>query len=142
MPTLTFKKPKTNPIQTDIDVTNFLSSHKHPLKAVIEEIRDLILKTDKSITEHIKWNAPSFCYLGDDRITFRLDKSENIQLIFHTGAKGKDTKTNQYLFEDETRLLVWLADKRAVVTFVSFEDYMKKKTKFKKIVKRWLAETM
>jgi hypothetical protein len=31
-----------------------------------------VLASDDGITEHVKWNAPSFCYAGVDRVTFRL----------------------------------------------------------------------
>jgi len=32
---------------------------------IIETIRQIILKTDKEIGEHIKWNNPSFYYTGE-----------------------------------------------------------------------------
>ena len=32
---------------------------------IIEAIRQIILKTDKEIGEHIKWNNPSFYYTGE-----------------------------------------------------------------------------
>ena len=42
-------------------VVEFLNNLEHPLKNEIEEVRKIILSVDEQITEHIKWNAPSFC---------------------------------------------------------------------------------
>jgi hypothetical protein len=33
-----------------------------------------------------KWNAPSFRHAGEDRVTFRLQPGDKLQLIFHRGA--------------------------------------------------------
>ena len=61
----------------------------HSLKDGIERLRAAILDSNDRITEHIKWNAPSFCYAGEDRVTFRLYPEDRVQLIFHRGAKVK-----------------------------------------------------
>ncbi|WP_234978377.1 DUF1801 domain-containing protein [Bacillus tuaregi] len=53
-------------------VTEFMDELQHPLKEEISMVRQIILSTDQKITEHIKWNAPSFCYDGEDRITLTL----------------------------------------------------------------------
>jgi hypothetical protein len=50
------------------EVREFISELSHPLKAGIEDVR-AILASDDGITEHIKWNAPSFCWEGEDRVT-------------------------------------------------------------------------
>ena len=44
----------------------------HPLKQQIEQLRAAILGSNERITEHGKWNAPSFRYASEDRVTFRL----------------------------------------------------------------------
>jgi len=62
-----------------IDINEFIDNHPHPLKREIKEVRKIILACGADITEHIKWNAPSFCYLGDDRITFKLNKNDVVQ---------------------------------------------------------------
>ncbi len=98
-------KPKTATkkapaLSGEEQVTSFISKTEHPLKKVMEEVRALILSTNKQITEHIKWNAPSFCIDGDDRITFNLSKSDYLLLVFHRGAKVKDSKGKGPLFDD------------------------------------------
>lgn len=123
------------------EVLLFLDSCQHPLKPAMEFLRNLILASDKTITEHIKWNGPSFCYGGDDRITFNLHKNDQILVVFHRGAKGKETKSDAPLFTDSTGLLQWLSNERAVAKFFSLEEVQEKKIKIKKLVKDWLKAT-
>ena len=52
--------------------------------------------------EHVKWNAPSFCYAGVDRVTFRLQPGNRLQLVLHRGAKVRDDAAD-FRFEDPTR---------------------------------------
>ena len=72
-------------------VTAFLETLEHPRKAEIERLRAIILAADPTLGEQIKWNAPSFGRNGEDRITFRLQPGDKVDLIFHRGAKVKDT---------------------------------------------------
>lgn len=60
----------------------------------------------------MKWNAPSFCYGGDDRVTMRLHPAGKLQLVFHRGAKPK---SEEFRFEDETGLLKMVAPDRGIV---------------------------
>ncbi len=83
-------------------VDHFLQGLDHPLKEEIEDIRLAILRSNDRITEQIKWKAPSFCYHGDDRVTFKLHPPDRIQIIFHRGAKVKDAR--DFAFEDRTGL--------------------------------------
>lgn len=68
-------------------VVEFFNNLEHPLKKEIEEVRKIILSTNESITEHIKWNAPSFCFNNEDRVTFNLQGKGFFRLVFHCGAK-------------------------------------------------------
>jgi hypothetical protein len=124
------------------EVDAFMKQLDHPLKKSIENIRTLILGADKGITEQIKWKAPSFCFMGDDRITFNLHKNDCILLIFHRGAKAKDGVGKETLCKDSTGLLEWLSGDRAVVKFFSEAEVNEKKGKLLKIVKQWIKETI
>ncbi len=138
--TTTPRKKAPAPSGTE-QVKEFIQTSKHPLKKALEEIREIILGADKRITEHIKWNAPSFCFNGDDRITFNLSKNDRLLLIFHRGAKVKDSKSKEPLFEDTTGMLEWLAHDRAVVKIQTIEEVAGKKAVLTKVVKRWLSAT-
>src|SRR6187402_3608944 len=67
---------------------------------IIETIRQIILKTDKKIGEHIKWNNPSFYYTGEMKpfdpkeykreiIVMNLYKNR-IMLVFPSGSRVID----------------------------------------------------
>jgi len=54
------------------EVDRFIERLDHLLKEGIERLRSAILDPNNRITEHVKWNAPSYRYSGEDRLTFRL----------------------------------------------------------------------
>lgn len=120
-------------------VDRFMAELEHPLKEEIELVRSSILGSSKEVTEHIKWNAPSFCFKGDDRVTMRLQPKGRLQLIFHRGVKVKDSK--DFVFEDTSGLLEWAAADRAVVTLQDMKDVKAKKAALVKLVKQWMKST-
>ena len=125
-----------------IDVNDFINQLNHPLEEIIEEVRKVILSANKEITEYIKWNALSFCYRNDDRITFKLNKKDCVQLVFHTGAKGKDTNDKGPLIQDQSHLLEWVADRRALLTFYDINEVKIKRDAIIEVVNLWLKATL
>jgi hypothetical protein len=121
------------------EVEQFMEELDHPLEEGIELVRSSILGSSKQITERIKWNAPSFCFKGEDRVTFRLQPKNRFQLIFHRGAKVKDARG--FVFEDSSGLLEWVADDRAVVTLNDMKDVKAKKTALVKVINQWMKST-
>lgn len=75
----------------------------------------------------------------EDRVTFRLQPKNRFQLIFHRGAKVKDSAG--FAFEDGSGLLEWVAKDRAVVSLVDMKDVKAKKTALVKVVKQWTKAT-
>lgn len=122
--------------KTTATVEQFMATLEHPRKPEIAAIRAAILAADPAITEQVKWNAPSFCYGGDDRVTFRLHPPEKVQLIFHRGAKVKDA--TGFAFEDETGLMSWAAPDRAVVAIADVAD---RHALLVDLVQRWMRAT-
>lgn len=116
----------------------FLSELKHPLKQEIEEVRTIILGADDRLTEHIKWNAPSFCMNGEDRITFQLHGKGLFRLVFHCGAQAKKRAENRRLIEDGTGLLDWAANDRAIVKFTGMSDVEANRGKLVEVIAKWL----
>jgi hypothetical protein len=90
------------------DVEQYLEQLEHPFKEGVLQLRAAILACDPAITEHVKWNAPSFCHGGQDRVTFRLQPRGRLQLIFHRGAKVR-ADTAGFTFADPTGLMTWPA---------------------------------
>ncbi|MDQ0875545.1 uncharacterized protein YdhG (YjbR/CyaY superfamily) [Paenibacillus sp. V4I3] len=120
---------------------DFLNNLEHPLKKEIEEVRKIILSANEHITEHIKWNAPSFCFNNEDRVTFNLQGKGFFMLVFHCGVKVKDHAGNGSLFDDTTGLLDWVADDRAIVKLTDMSDVEDKKEKLAEVVARWIEVT-
>lgn len=130
-------KGKMNQTNRSEAVNQFMQKLEHPLKAEIEAVREMILGSDPQITEQIKWNAPSFCYQGEDRVTFRLSPAtDSIQLIFHRGAKVKDS--SNFTFQDDSGLLKWVAKDRATITFSNMDQVNERAAALRDIVSRWM----
>ncbi len=121
------------------EVALFISQLDHPLKKALEDLRKIILTADSTLTEHIKWKAPSFCHKGDDRITMNLHKGDCVMLVFHRGAKVKDTKGKGHLITDNSGLLEWAADNRAIAKFFSAEEVQLKGALLRELVVKWVA---
>jgi hypothetical protein len=119
-------------------VEAFFASLDHPLKSVMENVRRTIVATDHSITEQIKWNAPSFVHAGTDKITFNVRPNGKLLLIFHRGAKPKPLTKSGRLIDDPTGQLEWPADDRAVLAIACAEDLEKLGPDLGSLVSKWL----
>jgi hypothetical protein len=120
------------------EVDRFMSGLNHPLKEEVEQLRTAILDSNDRITEHIKWNAPSFRYAGEDRVTFRLHPEDRVQLIFHRGVKVRSDAAD-FAFDDQTGLLRWVAADRAVVDLRDAKDAEAKQWDLVEVVNRWVV---
>lgn len=117
-------------------ITTFIQNADHPLKQGMELLRETILSANADITEHIKWKAPSFCYNGEDRVTFNLHKSDRIVLVFHRGAKVKDTQ--DFVFKDDTGLLEWVTADRALITLRDMPEIEAKQAALSRLIAQWV----
>jgi hypothetical protein len=122
----------------DPDVTRLVDGLDHPLKDEIAAVRAAILAADGSITEHVKWKAPSFCDGGDDRVTFRIAPAPVFQLVFHRGTKVRD---DAFAFTDDSGLLEWRAADRALLTLRDADDVQAKLPAVVDLVQRWMLAT-
>ena len=106
---------------------------------IVTALRKIILSTDKSIGERIKWNNPSFYYTGEMKpfdpkeykreiIVFNLFKNR-IMLVFPSGAKVKDTTG---LLEGDYK------DGRRTTVFKDMKDVKAKEKILQAIIKAWL----
>jgi len=119
-------------------VAEYMSKLEHPLKPVIEEARAMLLNAVPGLAEHIKWNAPSFRYKEEDRITFNLHGKGFIRLIFHCGAKAKKDRSLRARLEDPAGLLEWAGDDRAIVRLNDLEDLRAKAGQLAALAASWL----
>ena len=128
-------KPRTH---LNSEVTAFLDGQNHPLRKEIQALRIIILSADNRLTENIKWNGPNYCLEQADRITMKIQPPKQVQLIFHRGAKVQN-QPKERLIKDDTGLLTWKENDRAVATFKSRADIESKKASLTKIVKDWIS---
>jgi hypothetical protein len=120
-------------------VTQHIKKLDPAISKTIEAILKIILSTDKEISEHIKWNNPSFYYNGEmkpfdpkeykrDLLVMNLHKGR-IMLVFPSGAKIKDT--SGFLTGD-------YKDGRRLVIFTDMKEVKAKEKALQKIIKEWL----
>jgi len=120
------------------EVSDFLDLQKHPFRSEIELLRNVILSVDNKLTENIKWNGPNYSYENDDRITMRIQPPvEQVQLIFHRGAKKLEQPKNK-LIASTSKLLNWKENDRALITFKSMKDIENSRSELSDIIKDWI----
>lgn len=131
------KKPAKRSASPPDDVEAFLASLDHPLKQEILALRQIILGADPSITEGIKWNAPSF-RTSEYFATFHLRAKDGVQVILHLGAKTRDTSVSGIAIADPESLLEWLAKDRASVKFRDRKDIDARRSAFADVIRQWI----
>ena len=119
----------------------FIAQFEDERKALVEAILTAINEACPTLTESIKWNAPTFRDDGKDRMTILLHKKDRVGLILHTGVKPKEDKKAPPLYADDSGLLEWNSNIRATISFFDLTDFLSKRDLFKKAVKRWIDET-
>ena len=120
-------------------VDQYMAALDHPLKPAIERLRELVLAADPSLTEQVKWNAPSYGYARDDRITFRLNPPPAVQIVFHRGPKAKPGEG--FSFDDPSGLMQWAAPDRASVSLSGEAEVGAQAAVIQDLVRRWMKAT-
>jgi len=121
------------------DVDEFMRELEHPLHAELCALRSLIMGVDPAIQEGIKWNAPSF-FLNDYFATFNLRSRDEIQVIFHTGAKVKESSVIGVEIDDPFGMIKWLAKDRCLLTVQDISDLESKRSSLETIIRQWIAQ--
>ncbi len=109
----------------------------HPFIEEINELRTIILSSEKELIENIKWNGPNYTFNNQDFLTMRINPPKKIQLIFHRGAKKLQQPENK-LIQDTSNLLVWKENDRAIATFNYLSEIKSDKNTVINLVKNWI----
>ncbi len=117
-------------------VDAFLDGLAHAERDTIDLLRDMVLGISDEISEQIKWNGPSFCIDGDDRLTMRLAPKGGLQMIFHCGAKGAADKVVD--FKDTTGRMTWPAANRGVLSIDTKDDILAEADGLKNLFGSWI----
>lgn len=119
-------------------VDAFLAALEHPQKPAILALRALILGAAPGITEHVKWNAPSF-RTTEDFATFHLRAKVGVQLVLHLGAKPRPDSPLRTALADPANLLTWKGPDRAVVTVASELAVQTQAAALQALVRQWIT---
>lgn len=134
MPARSPRSARTAP--TDVDA--LLATLEHPLTPVILALRSIVLGVDPSITESIKWNAPSYA-TAEHFATFHLRAADAVQLVLHLGAKARPDAALRERIADPDALLQWRGSDRATVTFRDLRDVEAKRAAFADVLRQWIT---
>lgn len=102
-------------------------------------LRAVVVASHPDVTEHVKWNGPSFRIDGDDRVSLGVAKGGAVRAVLHRGVKAKPTEG--FAFDDETGLIQWAAVDRGVVTFADETEVAGKAEAFRALCRRWFEAT-
>ena len=115
------------------EVDAFLRDCDHPRVAEFEQVRKLILDASHSISEGIKWSAPSF-RTEEWFATLHVRDPQKVQVVFHLGAKKRDTAQRLPVGAPEG-MVEWLAPDRCMVTI---EDVKRRGKALQAFVRGWI----
>lgn len=118
-------------------VIEFLADLEPSERDQVEALRKIIM-SNLDVTEHVKWNAPSYVFDGEDRITFNTHGDE-IKILIHMGATRKEDKNAKPILEDPAGIIKWNSNIRGTISFKDMDDIINKHPAFVDILKRWLA---
>lgn len=122
------------------EVSTFLNELNHPLREEIELLRNIILNSNKTLTENIKWNAPNYAVGENDRVTLKINPPKNILIILHRGTKVQ-TMPAQKLVDYTCKVLSWKTNDRAIITLNNKQDIITYQNDIVQIVNLWLEAT-
>jgi len=129
------RAPRSAP--SPVDVESFFAALDHPHGAELRALRQLILDADPSISEGIKWNVPSF-RTTEYFATLHLRAKRGVGVILHFGAKKRDDVAARAAIADPSSLLEWLAEDRAMATFLDLKDVEARRAAFTEILRQWI----
>ncbi|NTX54800.1 DUF1801 domain-containing protein [Myxococcus sp. CA039A] len=130
------KRAVTPPQDGSKEVTALLDERAHPLRKDIDQVRKLILGVDPSISEAVKWNTASF-RTTEFFAAVHLRSEDRVQLVFHTGAKVKQSAKSGVELDDPEGLCRWLAKDRCLVTLESVRSQRKA---LESLVRQWIRQ--
>lgn len=119
------------------DLVSALDAATH---AQVQLLRDIIGSLGVDLTEHVKWNAPSYVLDGEDRITMNLRNKEGVvKLVLHMGATRPEDKKGAPVLTDDEGLVEWASDIRGLIAFANADDIRAREPALRRVLTRWLG---
>ena len=120
-------------------VNEFLNELNEARRSQVLKLREYIFDVEPSLTEHIKWNAPSYVKKDEDRMTFNTMNREGVvKLVFHMGATKTEDKKGQPILKG-AHLIEWASDIRGYMTFTTVDEIIANEKEIKRTIQEWLA---
>ena len=125
-------------MKTYTTTDDFLADLSPERRSQVEAICTIIKTTSPELSEHIKWNSPSYVLDGEDRITLNAHYPDRIVVVIHMGGTRKEDKKGIPVLQDTSELIKWSSDIRGAISFESADDIEEKRDAFVSIIQRWL----
>ncbi len=114
---------------SDAEIANdFMGELDHPLKVEIEAVRAIIKGANSTVSERIKWGAPSY-FTSVDLVTFNLRMATKVHLVFH----------NEAITKVKSDLLLGDYKDRRMMYFDTMKTVEANKTELERIIKEYVA---
>ena len=114
-----------------------LDAYKHPLRTEIDLLRTIILASDKSIEEGVKWNAASFRTTEWFATLNGPKQTKEPMIILHAGAKVKGIVVKDRI-PDPQGLIKWLGNDRGQIVFKDVSDIKNNQSALKELLGAWI----
>jgi uncharacterized protein YdhG (YjbR/CyaY superfamily) len=106
-------------------IDEYLATFEHPLLDAITEVRSVFHAHSPTITEEVKWNAPTFSYRGEYLCTIHVKALDRVMLIFHNAVTPR---VQSSLLEGE------YADGRRMAYFSSLDDVRARRSELDDVI--------
>ena len=120
-------------------VDEFLANLTEDRRQQVNALRQIISSVNKDLSEHIKWNSPSYIYNGEDRLTFNMHYPDKTILLLHMGATRKEDRRSKPIMNDESGLIIWNSNIRGTLSFSTLDEIENHTPHIEKIIAQWLA---
>ena len=127
------------PAEAADTVERYLRSLPPATRELVDAVRDIIRQSHPGLTEHIKWNAPSFCHRGEDRITMGIERKGGVRIVLHRGARATDNA--DFAFPDPEGLARWPAPDRGVILIADRAVAAQQRDAMTALFRRWIEAT-
>ncbi len=121
----------------DPAVSELLVANGHPLRKEIDLLRKIILASDLSIEEGVKWNAASFRTNEWFATLNGPMQTKEPMIILHAGAKAKGIVVKDRI-PDPEGLIKWLGNDRGQIILKDMKDIKAKQQALLDIVSAWI----
>jgi len=132
---------KTAKLTPSEQVTDYVSKLDRERAELVNILREIILGADAEVGAQVKWNSPSFYFIGEiqavnareyprDIVVLNLHRPDYVLLVFPTGAKINDASG---LLEGN------YPDGRKTARIRSASEAESKREALQSVVRQWLA---